>query len=91
MELAPALLPAGRHRLGRNGVELVPEPLFAGRVRVDRKRAGRLLDSFGMEVEQPRARFLEPIGRDRDLDPAKLSLGQRNALLSFSKNPSSAR
>jgi hypothetical protein len=91
MELAPALLPAGRHRLGRDGAEFVPEPLFAGRIRVDRERVGRLLEAFGMEVEQPGARFLEPIGRDRDLDAAKLSLGQRNALFSFSKNPSSAR
>jgi hypothetical protein len=92
MELAPALLPAGRHRLGRDRAELVPEPLFADRIRVDGERAGRrLLEAFGMEVEQPGPRFLEPIGRDRDLDAAKLPLGQRNALFSFSKNPSSAR
>jgi hypothetical protein len=91
VELPPALFPPRRHHLGGDAGELVPEPLFARRVRVDRQRAGGLFEALGMEIEQPGARFLEPIGLDRDLDAAELSAAQRNALFSFSKNPSSAR
>jgi hypothetical protein len=70
-------------------VERAANPFLAGRVGVDRELALALPEALGMEVEQPCPRLFQQIRRDRDRDPTELA--QRNALLSFSKNPSSGR
>jgi hypothetical protein len=88
VELAPPLLPPGLDELrGRFG-KLAPQPRFPGLIRVDDEPLVGLLESLGMELEKLRSRFLELLVRDRKRDPEKLA-AQRNALFSFSKNPSS--
>jgi hypothetical protein len=87
VKLAPALLPARLDRLGGDPRELPAQASLPRRVRVDGELAVRFLEPLGVEIEQLRGRLLELVGRNRDDDPAELV--QRNALFSFSKNPSS--
>jgi hypothetical protein len=80
VELAPRLLPPlGEGR--RADLEELAERALAGVVGVDREAALDLLDADGKDVEQ--LRELELATGDEDAS-------QRNALFSFSKNPSSA-
>jgi hypothetical protein len=89
VELAPALFPARLDRLRRHIREEFPEPGLPGGVRVDRELAVALLEALGVELEEARRRLLEQLGRNLERDPPELA--QRNALFSFSKNPSSRR
>jgi hypothetical protein len=89
VELTPALLPAGLDRLRRHIREELPEPGLPGGVRVDRELAVSLLETLGVDLEEARPRRLEQLGRNPQRDPSELA--QRNALFSFSKNPSSRR
>jgi hypothetical protein len=91
VELAPAFLPPRLDWLGGDVGELAPEPVFAGRVGVDGERAAGFLEALRMELEQLGRDLLERLGRSRDDDPPELARAQRNALFSFSKNPSSLR
>ena len=80
VELAPRLLPPfGEGR--RADLEELAERALAGVVGVDGEAAVDLLDADGKDVEQ--LRELELATGDEDAS-------QRNALFSFSKNPSSA-
>jgi hypothetical protein len=80
MELAPRLFPAlGERR--RADLEELAERGLAGVVGVDGEAAVDLLDADREDVEQ--LRELELATGDEDAS-------QRNALFSFSKNPSSA-
>jgi len=65
--------------------------LLAHPVRVDDEGAVGLLEALRMKLEQLRRGDLNRVGSDRDADAPKLAARQRKALLSFSKNPSSAR
>jgi hypothetical protein len=80
VELAPRFLPAlGERR--RADVEELPERGLAGVVGVDGKAAVDLLDADRKDVEQL---------CELDLAAGDEDASQRNALFSFSKNPSSA-
>jgi hypothetical protein len=68
---------------------VVSQSPLAGGVGVDGEFSLGFLEAFWMEVEQTRPRLFQLGVRDGDRNPAKL--GQRNALLSLSKNPSSGR
>ncbi|HEV2903239.1 MAG TPA: hypothetical protein VGW30_08260 [Gaiellaceae bacterium] len=89
VELAPPLLPAGLDRPRRDLREELPEPCLSVGVRVDGELAVGLFEAFRMELEEPGPRRLERLSRNRECDPPQLA--QRNALFSFSKNPSSRR
>ena len=89
VELAPALLPARLDRLRRHIREELPEPGLPGGIRVDRELAVSLFEPLGVDLEEPRPRQLEQLGRNLEYDPPELA--QRNALFNFSKNPSSRR
>jgi hypothetical protein len=91
VELAPSFLPPRLDRGGRDLGEQRAQSLLAGRVRVDGDLSLGLLEAFWMQLEEPRPRYLELVVRDCDRDSAELAPVQRNALLSFSKNPSSGR
>jgi hypothetical protein len=85
-----------RHRSSQPGstnretpAEERPQPCLAFGVRVDHELALPLLEALGVKVEQQRRRLLERFGRHRERDAPELA--QRNALFSFSKNPSSRR
>ena len=90
VELAPALAPVvldvDRVRSG----EGVKQPPLAVSVGVDSElepvRPLGLLETLGEELQDDCARLLGPLERDDDGDAS-----QRNALLSFSKRPWSAR
>ena len=80
--------------LGRRGAaERLPDPLLAGRVRVGRELepavARRAPRTPPGRARACRARLLGPRVEDGDRDAAQQR--QRNALLSFSKKPSSRR
>ena len=93
VERAPPLLPVLRYVLGRDRSESRPEPLLASGVRVrgelDAVPGVAFLESLGEELEHQRPRDLGALRRDDCGDAAERP--QRNALLSFSKNPSSRR
>jgi hypothetical protein len=89
VKLAPALLPPRLDRARGDVGEGAAKAFLARCVGVDGELAFALLEALGMEIEQPCPRLFQPIRRDRDRDPTELA--QRNALLSFSKNPSSGR
>src|SRR5215216_142572 len=91
VKLPPALLPPGLHRFGGDVAERRAKPLLARPVGVDDEGALFLLEALGMKLEQLRPGDLDRVGGDRDADPPKLAPRQRKALLSLSKNPSSAR
>jgi hypothetical protein len=80
VELAPGLLPALRER-GGGDLEMEAELALAGVVGVDGVTAVDLLDAHREQVEQ-----LGELGLASGYEDAP----QRNALLSFSKKPSSA-
>jgi hypothetical protein len=73
--------------------ERLPQTLLADSVRVgdqlDRVAAVHLLEPVREELEHDGARLLGALARHFDADAAETR--QRNALFSFSKNPSSAR
>src|SRR4029079_842291 len=91
-EYRPARPPSAADVLGSDLAEGRPEPLLAGRVRVghelDAVGVVELLEAFREELEHQRARNLGALDRDGRRDAAEP--GQRNALFSFWKNPSSA-
>ena len=89
MELPPTLFPSRLDGLGLDVVELFAQTGLAARVRVDGQRILSFLEALGMQLEQARRYLLPSRRRDRDRDPAELARAQRNALFSFSKNPSS--
>jgi hypothetical protein len=89
VELAPTFLPPRLDKLHGRAVELGAQSLCPFGVRVDGESMLGLLEALGMEVEQPGSCFLELLGWNRERDPAELARAQRNALFSFSKNPSS--
>ena len=92
MEIAPALLPAGVDGVCPDRAERSPETLLPTRVGVghelDAVREVTLLEAFREELEHQRPRALRTLWRDDRRDAAQR--GQRNALFSFSKNPSSS-
>jgi outer membrane murein-binding lipoprotein Lpp len=79
MEVAPGVLPALVDRLGGD-VEAVAQRALAVVVGVDREAAVDFFDALGEDVQQ-----LRELGLAAGDDDAS----QRNALLSFSKKPSS--
>jgi hypothetical protein len=91
VKLAPSLFPAGLDKLRGSLPERLAKPFLAGGVRVDDKDTLRLFEALRMELEELRSGDLDRVRRDRDGDAAKLRPAQRNALLSLSKKPSSAR
>jgi hypothetical protein len=80
VELSPCFLPALGER-GRGDVEVLAERAFARVVGVDGVAAVDLLDADGEEIEQL---------RELELATGNEDAPQRNALFSFSKQPSSA-
>jgi hypothetical protein len=91
VELAPSFLPPRLDLGSRDLGEQRAKSLLAGRVRVDGDLSIGFLEALRMQLEEPRPRFLQLVVRDCDRDAAELAPVQRNALLSFSKNPSSGR
>jgi hypothetical protein len=91
VKLSPALLPAGLDRLGGDVGKGGADPGLALLVGVGDQPPLRLLEALGMELEEDRPRLFERVRRDCDGDPAEDVEGQRNALFSLSKNPSSGR
>ena len=94
MERAPVVLPAQLHRLAAGVTKRSTKPLLANGVRVGRKHdcigGLGLLEPVREELEQRRAGRFGCLRGYRDGDASELA-AQRNALFSFSKNPSSAR
>ena len=91
MKGTPTVLPALGHVVAARATEEVPQALLAARVGVRRELnafgAVDLLEALGEELEHGRARLLQPLAPDLDRNSAET--GQRNALFSFSKKPSS--
>ena len=90
---APALRPVGRDVVLLRGTERPRDPRPAVRVGVggelDLRPALALLEPFRRELQHQRASLFRALQRDADRDAAEA--GQRNALFSLSKNPSSGR
>src|SRR5205814_157493 len=93
MEPLPALHPVGGDLRGGHLSERGRHPALAARVGVRRKHelvaALRLLEAFREERKHFGPRPLRGFAADGDRDAPQPA--QRNALFSFSKNPSSAR
>src|SRR5207237_7430546 len=92
VETAPPILPPGFDVRRRHAAERLPQPLLARGVRIGREleaiRPVDLLEAFREQLDHRCTRLLRPDGRNRHRDAPE---AQRNALFSFSKNPSSAR
>jgi hypothetical protein len=93
VEVAPPLLPAVLDLRGAGTAERLPEPFFTAGVRVgdelDPALAVDLFEAKREQLEHHGARNLGTFGAHFDSDAAEASPGQRNALFSFSKKPSS--
>jgi hypothetical protein len=93
VERAPTVLPVPRNRLRRDRAEGGPEALLAARVRVgselDPVVRVTLFETFREELEHQRPGSLGPLLWNNGSDASERL--QRNALFSFSKNPSPRR
>jgi hypothetical protein len=93
VEIAPALLPAGRDLGLDRAAEDSPNLCRSGRVGIRGELhsavALALLEAGGEEVDEGGAGDLGLGGRDFDRDPPELA--QRKTLFSLSKKPSSSR
>ncbi len=89
MEAPPLVLPARRHRIDLDLIEVSTEIGKPCVVRVDDEGIVLLEETGRSELEQLRDHLVEPTWWHSD--PRAEELAQRNALFNFSKNPSSAR